>query len=174
MRLPQLAGCVIVGILPLLWLPVLPGRFVVWGLIALALLIAQYRHGTAQYVALIMLFLVWGILSARQVLWPTETLPGKNRQVEIELTATDGQTAHQGKIVRLDGLRLFPAPGVSLYGNYLPETPCAGQVWAMTLRARPVHGQLNDGGFDSQRYALSQHQPADWTISYRRSPGQTL
>jgi competence protein ComEC len=29
----------------------------------------------------------------------------------------------------------------------------------MTLRARPVHGQLNDGGFDSQRHALSQHRP---------------
>ena len=29
----------------------------------------------------------------------------------------------------------------------------------MTLRARPVHGQLNEGGFDSQRYALSQHRP---------------
>ncbi|HCB1499980.1 TPA: ComEC family protein [Klebsiella michiganensis] len=159
MRLPQLAGCVMVGILPLLWLPVLPGRFVVWGLIAVALLIAQCRHDTAQYVALIILFLAWGILSARQVLWPTETLLDRNRQVEIELTATDGQTTHQGKIVRLDGRRLFPAPGVSLYGNYLPETPCAGQVWAMTLRARPVHGQLNDGGFDSQRYALSQHRP---------------
>lgn len=31
MRLPQLAGCVIIGILPLLWLPVLPGRWVIWG-----------------------------------------------------------------------------------------------------------------------------------------------
>ncbi len=29
----------------------------------------------------------------------------------------------------------------------------------MTLRLRPVHGQLNDGGFDSQRYALAQHRP---------------
>jgi hypothetical protein len=34
MRLPQLAGCVIIGILPLLWLPVLPGRWVIWGLMA--------------------------------------------------------------------------------------------------------------------------------------------
>lgn len=28
MRLPQLAGCVIIGILPMLWLPDLPGRSV--------------------------------------------------------------------------------------------------------------------------------------------------
>ena len=159
MRLPQLAGCVIIGILPLLWLPDLPERLVTWGLMLLALLIAQCRRRAAQYAALITLFFVWGVLSARQVLWPTQTLTNGNRQVEVVLTATDGQTTHQGRIVRLDGRRLFPAPGVSLYGNYLPEPPCAGQVWAMTLRARPVHGQLNEGGFDSQRYALSQHRP---------------
>ena len=159
MRLPQLAGCVIIGILPLLWLPVLPGRWVTWGLMVLALLIAQCRRRPAQYAALITLFFVWGVLSARQTLWPTERLTDRNQRVEVELTATDGQTTHQGKIIRLDGRRLFPAPGISLYGNYLPETPCAGQVWAMTLRARPVHGQLNDGGFDSQRYALAQHRP---------------
>lgn len=159
MRLPQLAGCVIIGILPLLWLPVLPGRWVIWGLMTLALLIAQCRRRPAQYAALITLFFVWGALSAGEVLWPTERLTDGNRQVDVELTATDGQTTHQGKIIRLDGRRLFPAPGISLYGSYLPETPCAGQVWAMTLRARPVHGQLNDGGFDSQRHALSQHRP---------------
>ncbi|HHR3290383.1 TPA: ComEC family protein [Klebsiella oxytoca] len=158
MHLPQLAGCVIIGILPLLWLPDLPGRSVTWGLMLLVLLIAQCRRRAAQYAALITLFFVWGVLSARQALWPTQTLTNGNRQVEVVLTATDGQTTHQGRIVRLDGRRLFPAPGVSLYGNYLPEPPCAGQVWAMTLRARPVHGQLNEGGFDSQRYALSQHR----------------
>lgn len=159
MRLPQLAGCVIIGILPLLWLPDLPERSVTWGLMLLALLIAQCRRRAAHYAALITLFFVWGVLSARQALWPTHTLTNGNRQVEVMLTATDGQTTHQGRIVRLDGRRLFPAPGVSLYGNYLPEPPCAGQVWAMTLRARPVHSQLNEGGFDSQRYALSQHRP---------------
>ncbi|HIH4737885.1 TPA: ComEC family protein [Klebsiella oxytoca] len=159
MRLPQLAGCVIIGILPLLWLPDLPERSVTWGLMLLALLIAQCRRRAAHYAALITLFFVWGVLSARQALWPTHALTNGNRQVEVMLTATDGQTTHQGRIVRLDGRRLFPAPGVSLYGNYLPEPPCAGQVWAMTLRARPVHSQLNEGGFDSQRYALSQHRP---------------
>ncbi|XPE43996.1 hypothetical protein ACNKHV_05625 [Shigella flexneri] len=26
------------------------------------------------------------------------------------------------------------------------------------MKVRAVHGQLNDGGFDSQRYAIAQHQ----------------
>lgn len=29
----------------------------------------------------------------------------------------------------------------------------------MKLKVRAVHGQLNDGGFDSQRSAVAQHQP---------------
>ncbi len=28
----------------------------------------------------------------------------------------------------------------------------------MKLKVRAVHGQLNDGGFDSQRYAIAQHE----------------
>jgi competence protein ComEC len=59
-----------------------------------------------------------------------------------------------GKFVQrqaLVGLR-----GVTLYGNYLPPA-CAGQRWAMTLRLRPVHGELNDGGYDASA-ALARHQ----------------
>jgi competence protein ComEC len=41
----------------------------------------------------------------------------------------------------------------------LPQSVCVGQQWDMTIRARPVHGQLNDGGFDTQRHALSSHLP---------------
>ncbi len=48
---------------------------------------------------------------------------------------------------------------MTLYGELTPAPACAGQHWLMTLRLRPVHGQLNDGGFDSQRYALAQHRP---------------
>ncbi|SUH38337.1 ComEC family competence protein [Salmonella enterica subsp. enterica] len=57
------------------------------------------------------------------------------------------------------GKPLFPAVGIVLHGQYLPTEVCAGQQWAMTLKVRAVHGQLNEGAFDSQRYALAQHQP---------------
>ncbi len=100
----------------------------------------------------------WGVLAAWQVQWPALTLPGKNRQVELTITQTDGQTTHQGMITRLEGQRLFPGTAITLYGSYLPQPPCVGQRWRMTIRARAVHGQLNSGGFDSQRYAFSQHR----------------
>lgn len=87
-----------------------------------------------------------------------QVLPGGNRQIEIKLTAVEGETTYQGNILRFNGQRLWPAPGVTLYGNALPDLPCAGQRWKMTVRLRPVHSQLNVGGFDGQRFALAQHR----------------
>ncbi|MEX0528668.1 ComEC family protein [Raoultella terrigena] len=159
MRLPQLAGCAIVGVLPLLLLARLPELATLWWLTGLALVPLLLRWRLLRFAALTLLFFLWGALSAHQVIWPTQALPGSPRRVEVELTATDGQTTHQGSLIRVDGRRLFPAPGIALYGQALPEPPCAGQRWMMTVHIRPVHGQLNDGGFDSQRFALAQSRP---------------
>lgn len=177
MRLSQLAGCVVVGICPLLFLPELPTPLAVQVIIGGAILMSLYRWRPLRYLALTMLFFAWGVLSARQVLWPMQVLPGGNRQVEIKLTAVEGETTYQGNILRFNGQRLWPAPGVTLYGNALPDPPCAGQRWKMTVRLRPVHSQLNVGGFDGQRFALAQHrsltgrftsaEASDPTCSYR-------
>ncbi|MBW9464330.1 ComEC family protein [Kluyvera sp. EC_51] len=158
MRLPGLACCTLAGILPLTILPDLPSLSVVYFAIA-ALIALGLCVPSGKSASITGLIFCWGVLSAWQVQWPAEVIPGKNRQVEIVLTQSDGQTTHQGKITHLDGKRLFPGPLITLYGNYLPQQPCVGQRWRMTIRARAVHGQLNDGGFDAQRYALSQHRP---------------
>ncbi|MCE9887243.1 ComEC family protein [Kluyvera intermedia] len=158
MRLPQLACCTLLGILPLLILPGLPPVGVIK--CALPALIALMFCGRAgRAVCLTGLLFCWGLFAAWQVVLPAETLPGKNRHIEIVLTQTDGQTTHQGEITHLEGKLAFPRIGIVLYGGYLPLPPCVGQRWRMTVSMRAVHGQLNDGGFDSQRYALSQNRP---------------
>lgn len=86
-------------------------------------------------------------------------LPAATQEATVVITATDHMTTHYGRITHLRGKPLFPAVGIVLHGQYLPTEVCAGQQWAMTLKVRAVHGQLNEGGFDSQRYALAQHQP---------------
>lgn len=79
-------------------------------------------------------------------------------QAEVAIAATDGATQHQGNILSVDGKRWWASTGITLYGNYLPQKACAGQRWTMTLRLRPAHGELNDGGYDSQRSAFARHQ----------------
>lgn len=159
MPLPALAMCLNLGLLPLLFLPTLPGLPHLWAVMPVACLLAILRHRLLRYAGMTLLFFVWGALAALQIVWPIEHLTEVNKQVRVTITDTDNATTHYAQITHLNGERLFPAPGIVFYGAYLPEAACVGQQWDMTIRARAVHGQLNDGGFDTQRHALSIHQP---------------
>lgn len=159
MKITTVGVCIICGIFPLLILPQLPGTVTLAFLTLFACVLAFIPVKTVRYIALTLLFFVWGILAAKQILWAGETLTGATQDAIVEIIATDGMTTHYGQITHLQGRRIFPAPGLVLYGEYLPQAVCAGQVWSMKLKVRAVHGQLNDGGFDSQRYAIAQHQP---------------
>lgn len=66
---------------------------------------------TVRYIALTLLFFVWGILAAKQILWAGETLTGATQDAIVEIIATDGMTTHYGQITHLQGRRIFPAPG---------------------------------------------------------------
>ncbi|HAY9154502.1 TPA: ComEC family protein [Shigella sonnei] len=151
MKITTVDVCIICGIFPLLILPQLPGTLALAFLTLFACVLAFIPVKTVRYIALTLLFFVWGILSAKQILWAGETLTGATQDAIVEITATDGMTTHYGQITYLQGRRIFPAPGLVLYGEYLPQAVCAGQLWSMKLKVRAVHGQLNDGGFDSQR-----------------------
>ncbi|MBB1199904.1 ComEC family protein [Enterobacteriaceae bacterium 89] len=158
MRLPILAICVILGATPLLWLPQLPPP-VLTGLTALVGAALCAKKGLSRLAGLILLSFCWSILCAWLVIQPTRTLAGKPLVAEVVVTAAGGENRLIARLTRINGLRQFPAPGVAFYGQQLPVNPCAGQKWRMTLKARPVHGQLNEGIFDSQRHAVSQHLP---------------
>lgn len=159
MRITGVSTCALCGILPLTVLPSLPGTWCFSGLICLACLLCLIPRQYLQYAGLTLLFFLWGILSAKEAIWAGTTLPGKTQQATVHITATDNKTTHYGQITHLQGRRIFPAIGIALYGQYLPVDVCAGQRWSMSLKVRAVHGQLNEGGFDSQRNALAQHQP---------------
>lgn len=159
MGVPAISACLIMAIIPLLWLPSLPGLPVIWVCITVGVLLAAQSLIYLRYTGLWLLFFAWGVLAAQEAVWPMQHLTDGPQQVDVAITATDGATTHQGQIVSLNGKPWRSTTGVTLYGNYLPQPACAGQRWAMTLRLRAVHGELNDGGYDSQRNALASHQP---------------
>ncbi|MBV7403644.1 ComEC family protein [Enterobacter sp. ENT03] len=159
MHLPGIALCLLTAMAPLLWLPRLPGLMTVIVIIVAGCVAGCCRDRRLAYTGLWLLFMAWGMLAAKEAVWPTQHLPGRIQQAQIRLIETDNITTHRGVIEQLNGKRLWPAPGITLYGEYLPQPACAGQLWEMELKIRPVHGQLNDGGFDTQRYSLATHQP---------------
>ncbi|UBX43276.1 ComEC family protein [Citrobacter werkmanii] len=159
MKITTVSTCALCGILPLMLLPALPEMLSISVVFCLACLLCLFPHKHMRFAGLTLLFFLWGIMAAKDALWAGNTLPAKNQQAIVRITGTDNMTTHYGQITHLLGRRIFPAQGIVLYGQYLPGDVCAGQTWAMTLKVRAVHGQLNEGGFDSQRHALAQHQP---------------
>ncbi|OTW35573.1 ComEC family protein, partial [Enterobacter kobei] len=158
MGIPALSVCAILAIAPLLWLPELPSRHAVWIMIVGGIVLAARRNMRLKYVGITLLFCVWGVLAAQESVWPMRHLITGAVHAEVAIAATDGATLHQARILSVDGKRWWASTGVTLYGNYLPQKACAGQRWNMTLRLRPAHGELNDGGYDAQRSAFAQHQ----------------
>lgn len=159
MKITTVSTCALLGILPLMLLPMLPCMLCIGIVFCLACLLCFLPYKYMRSAGLTLLFFLWGILAAEEAMWAGNTLPAKTQQAIVRITGTDNMTTHYGQITHLQGKRIFPAQGIVLYGQYLSGDVCAGQTWAMTLKVRAVHGQLNEGGFDSQRYALAQHQP---------------
>lgn len=151
--------CVIIGVLPLMWLPAIPQLSVIAVLLVVALLVAATPHRFARYVAFSLFCFCWALFSARGSLTPFEAWTSKPVAIEAIVERSDGKENHELQIVSLEGKTVFPPVGIRVRGNYLSDSVCTGQRWRMKVHLRPVHGQLNEGGFDSQRYALAQHQP---------------
>ncbi len=75
----------------------------------------------------------------------------------VEITATDGMTTHYGQILiyKVDVYSLRQA------SCCMANISASGLCWTTVVnetQSSCSYGQLNDGGFDSQRYAIAQHQ----------------
>lgn len=157
MTLITLCYCLILGTMPLLWLPQLPSLELLAVINAAAMLLLLAPGKAARTLALMLLFFCWASLAAWQTLTPL-SLTTRNQHVTATILQTDGGTRHLARITHIEGKWLLPAITVDLPGGYLAEKVCAGQRWNLVVRLKPIHGQLNDGGFDNQRYALSQRR----------------
>lgn len=157
--LPEIALSAITGIVPLLWLPSIPELPIIALVVVTGLLFIALNKPGLRYPAMALICLGWGLLSAKESLAPFQQWTQKPITADVIITRTDGAKKHELQLVKESGRYLFPPTGVRLTGTYLPEPACAGQKWQMTLRLQPVHGQLNEAGFDSQKYLLAQHMP---------------
>ncbi|MCS3430776.1 DNA internalization-related competence protein ComEC/Rec2 [Klebsiella sp. BIGb0407] len=146
----------ITGLLPLLWLPAIPSLVWLVALLGIALALLSAQKVIVRQAGLIILFFCWGCLSAAQSLAFFQQIPATPVNAEIVIVKSDGRQYHEAKIVSLFGRLLFPQPGVRIYGSGLPAPACAGQHLQVTVKLRPLHGQLNEGNFDSQRFYLAQ------------------
>lgn len=154
MTLPAFSLCALSGMLPLLFLPVLPSTPYLFAGASIAMILLRSRVSTRCFAVALLCF-CWAIGCAHHRLAAIEALSGK-QQVEIVIKATDGNDRHDVQLIQHNQRWLLDGPGAMLYGSHFPQTVCSGQRWHIVAIFRPIHGRLNDGGFDSQRFALTQ------------------
>ncbi|TKI07493.1 ComEC family protein [Martelella alba] len=177
LSLNHLALSAILGLLPLTVLPQLPGVATLYVLLALSLLLALSRVYFALLVGVALAAFIWGCWSAGFLLQQTTELTRAKISVQAEIVSIhlaagepsgskskmrqNGNPRHGAviKILQVGQRRIFPPAYAAIQGISMPDPWCAGQRWHMTLSLRAQHGRLNEGGFDSQRWALANHRP---------------
>lgn len=158
MTLPLTSLWLIIGILPLLWLAALPPWWSAGIFITLAMSLCAVNLRKLRYLATGLLGFAWALLSAHQAIWPLTHFNTQPQWLELRIQQTDGATRHLAQITHLPGHSLSSSIPLTLTSRRLPVPVCAGQGWNMQVKLRTEHGTLNEGGFDSQRHALTQHR----------------
>lgn len=146
--------------LPLLFLAQLPTIYQLAGLLAAAAVLILLPVRLLRLIGTGAILCVWTLLTARQSIAPLIALSEKTIEARVEITQVLPEK--ERLIVRIDAYdhkHLSPAIYASVGVKTLAYNWCAGQLWEMTLRLRPVHARLNEGSFDAQRFALANRTP---------------
>ncbi|WP_049645791.1 ComEC family protein [Yersinia mollaretii] len=159
----QAAAAIVVGLLPLVFLPQLPGASSIGTLLILGGLLGFSRNNYCQCLALVMISFVWGSWHGNRVLAQVEALTQGEQQIVATIKSSRLAWAEGSKVLlgiqEVNGQRVFPPIAVAVHWPEALEHHCAGQQWAISLRMRAVHSLLNEGGFDSQRWAMANRRP---------------
>ncbi|CNH21706.1 ComEC family competence protein [Yersinia pekkanenii] len=133
------------------------------GLLVLGLLLWLSGHSYCQCLALIIISFTWGSWHGNKVLMQIDVLAQGEQQVSATIDSSHLVWVEGSKVLlsiqQVNGQRVFPPIAVAVKWPEQLERPCAGQQWTLGLRMRSVHSLLNEGGFDSQRWAIANRRP---------------
>lgn len=136
-------------------------------------LLLRIRWPFCRYLACLGLGFTWAVFNAGSLIGQMERLSRGSEVtavVQVSSIALKPAASKQTlmRIERVNGHWL--APALAFTTTWAPEQQqlCAGQRWQLKLRLRPVHGKLNEGGFDSQRWAIAQRQPLTGQVRQAR------
>lgn len=155
---------VVCGILPLLVLPQLPDELATLLVVLPVCLLLRFQLVVCQFIGWCALGFVWAIFNAGSLVKQVERLSrGAEVTAIVQVVSVSLRpAASKQTLMRIEQVNeRWLMPGIAFTTVWQPGAPglCAGQRWQLRLRLRPVHGKLNEGGFDSQRWAMAKRQP---------------
>lgn len=165
MSVNSLAWACVLGILPLLFLPQIPSKTLLWWGVGFSVyvVLSGYRHARVRFVALVAVSFCWAALNAQMLLLHIDRFAQDSVNAVVTISSIRfTEYSDNGITVRLDEInqqRIFPPLYAQLTLSPAMENWCGGQRWMITANFRPIHSRLNEGGFDSQRWAIAKRQP---------------
>lgn len=164
-----LARLTIIATLPLLFIPALPGRFLLL-VIATAGLLMIHRMSTGWGMCGYgLLLLVWAFTEALQVTDHINRLVERPKDALVRIDEVQAERQRiKVRLLKVDGRYHYPPLYAWLSLPDKTDNYCSGQRWYMRLRLRALHARLNEGGFDAQRFALANHTPLQGRILSRQ------
>lgn len=163
-----MALAVTVGMFPLLVLPNLPSLTGCMLITLLAWGMGLIRHKFARLSGILLLSFAWAASQGQYLLIQTDMLSrGKSEVIaSVQSVNLGRQDKHQVvmSITEAAGKRVFPPVLFRAQWEKTTIDYCAGQIWRLKANLRPAHASLNEGGFDSQRWALANHWPLQGII----------
>ncbi|MEE3649571.1 MULTISPECIES: ComEC family protein [unclassified Brenneria] len=154
----------ILGILPLLILPKIPPTGVLWGGMALAVMMGwRHLHYALRIMAVVLFGFCWAGLTAQTLLQQIEQVTSRPVNAVVTINSMRFAELDESRVVirleKIDQKRIFPPLYANVTLSQNMQGWCGGQRWRIAANFRPVHSRLNQGGFDSQRWAISRRQP---------------
>lgn len=145
-------------------MPHLPDTGIALWVILPVCLCLWHRGSVCRLISWGVLGFLWAVFNAGTLVDQVNSLsrgPVVNAVVQVRSIALTTSTRKQTvmRIEQVNGRWLVPSIAFSTLWQPKDRPLCAGQRWRLQLRLRPMHGNLNEGGFDSQRWAMSQRQP---------------
>lgn len=157
LTLDNIALAMILGCLPLLVQHTLFSQTIYSIIIFVALFLLFIPFCTFRFSAIFLFFWVYSNMVASSLMTRTEQFADNMATFETKIMEyrqlTDGNIIIKIPITKKT---LFSS---SVYANVYwrnpPKNIAVGQYWKFKIQFRAVHSYLNEGGFDSQKYAVS-------------------
>lgn len=158
----QAAIAIFIGILPILFIHELPkignSTIILFILFLFLLFIKANRY--IKFIVLSMMALLWATWHCNDLIEKMNTLSRSYHQLEITVISVPLYNEKKEKVrVRINKVNntsLFPPVYAVWQVDQLKQKLCSGQTWKLNSLLKPLHSSLNEGGFDQQRYSLSQ------------------
>ncbi len=157
LTLDHITLAIILGCLPLLMQHTLFSQITYYIVITIAIILLLIPFSLIRFLALFLFFWVYSNLAAQSLMARTTQLV--DNIATFETPIIEYRELSDGSLIvkiPIPKEHVFSSTiYASVYWRNPPNNVAIGQYWKFKIQFRAVHSYLNEGGFDSQKYAAS-------------------